>query len=193
MGEAEARQICSGLVGYVQEEELQGRLVVVLCNLKARNMRGVKSFGMLLAASEYGARRPCCQPATHARPPQREARERGAGSPCCCCRKLSLAPDACPPSSCRRPPTRAWASASASAMRRRRAPTRRTSALPLPLGRGRLAHTRVACRVQKKKIWEAVQPELVTTATGAAAYKDLPMLTSAGPVTVSRLFNGRIS
>lgn len=30
----------------------QGRLVVVLCNLKARNMRGVKSFGMLLAASD---------------------------------------------------------------------------------------------------------------------------------------------
>ena len=31
---------------------VQGRLVVVLCNLKARNMRGVKSFGMLLAASD---------------------------------------------------------------------------------------------------------------------------------------------
>ena len=31
---------------------LQGRLVVVLCNLKARNMRGVKSFGMLLCASD---------------------------------------------------------------------------------------------------------------------------------------------
>ena len=52
MGEGEARQICSGLVGYVQEEELQGRLVVVLCNLKARNMVGVKSFGMLMAASD---------------------------------------------------------------------------------------------------------------------------------------------
>ena len=26
--------------------------MVVLCNLKARNMRGVKSFGMLLAASD---------------------------------------------------------------------------------------------------------------------------------------------
>lgn len=30
----------------------QGRSVVVLCNLKARNMRGVKSFGMLMAASD---------------------------------------------------------------------------------------------------------------------------------------------
>lgn len=30
---------------------LQGRAVLVLANLKARNMRGVKSNGMLLAAS----------------------------------------------------------------------------------------------------------------------------------------------
>lgn len=52
VGEPEVRQICSGLVGYVAEEELQGRLVVVLCNLKARNMVGVKSFGMLMAASD---------------------------------------------------------------------------------------------------------------------------------------------
>ena len=52
VGEPEPRQICSGLVGYVPEAELQDRLVVVLCNLKARNMRGVKSYGMLLAASD---------------------------------------------------------------------------------------------------------------------------------------------
>lgn len=30
---------------------LQGRMVMVLCNLKPRNMRGIKSAGMLLAAS----------------------------------------------------------------------------------------------------------------------------------------------
>lgn len=48
-------------------------------------------------------------------------------------------------------------------------------------------------KVQKKKIWEAVQPELRTTADGVAAWKELPMNTSAGPVTVKRLTNGRIS
>lgn len=32
--------------------QLQERNVVVLANLKARNMRGVKSFGMLMAASD---------------------------------------------------------------------------------------------------------------------------------------------
>lgn len=30
---------------------MQDRLVIVLANLKARNMRGIKSHGMLLAAS----------------------------------------------------------------------------------------------------------------------------------------------
>ena len=48
-------------------------------------------------------------------------------------------------------------------------------------------------KVQKKKIWEAVQPDLRTTAAGAAAWKELPMLTSAGPVSVKRILNGRIS
>jgi tRNA-binding EMAP/Myf-like protein len=32
-------------------EAMQGRPVIVLCNLKPRNMRGIKSNGMLLAAS----------------------------------------------------------------------------------------------------------------------------------------------
>jgi methionine--tRNA ligase beta chain len=45
------RTIVSGLVKYVPLEDMQGRLVVVLANLKARNMRGIKSHGMLLAAS----------------------------------------------------------------------------------------------------------------------------------------------
>lgn len=40
------------LVKYVPLEEMQQRSVIVLCNLKPRNMRGIKSFGMLLAASD---------------------------------------------------------------------------------------------------------------------------------------------
>jgi tRNA-binding EMAP/Myf-like protein len=45
------RTIVSGLAKYVPLDELQGSLVVVLCNLKPRALRGVKSHGMLLAAS----------------------------------------------------------------------------------------------------------------------------------------------
>jgi hypothetical protein len=42
-------------------------------------------------------------------------------------------------------------------------------------------------RVQKKKVWEAVQPELNTSADCVVQYKDKAMLTSAGPVTVASL------
>ncbi|KFK35207.1 hypothetical protein AALP_AA5G254400 [Arabis alpina] len=52
IGEAEPRIICSGLVKYVPLDLLQGSPVVVLANLKPRNMRGVKSCGMLLCASD---------------------------------------------------------------------------------------------------------------------------------------------
>lgn len=52
MGEEEPRTIVSGLVNYVPLEELQDRMVMVICNLKAAKMRGVKSNGMLLCASD---------------------------------------------------------------------------------------------------------------------------------------------
>ncbi|PNH08706.1 Tyrosine--tRNA ligase, cytoplasmic [Tetrabaena socialis] len=51
VGEPEARTIVSGLVGFVPLEQMQDRKVVVLCNLKPRNMRGIKSNGMVLCAS----------------------------------------------------------------------------------------------------------------------------------------------
>ncbi|CAL5211976.1 unnamed protein product [Lathyrus oleraceus] len=52
IGEPEPRIICSGLVNYIPLEHLQGKKVIVLSNLKPRNMRGVKSCGMLMAASD---------------------------------------------------------------------------------------------------------------------------------------------
>ncbi|XP_077929582.1 tyrosine--tRNA ligase, cytoplasmic isoform X3 [Halichoerus grypus] len=57
VGEAEPRTVVSGLVQFVPKEELQDRLVVVLCNLKPQKMRGVESQGMLLCASTEGADR----------------------------------------------------------------------------------------------------------------------------------------
>jgi tRNA-binding EMAP/Myf-like protein len=64
VGEPEPRTIVSGLVQFVPLEEMQQRQVVVLCNLKPRNMRGVKSHGMLLCASNDGhdAVEPLCPP-----------------------------------------------------------------------------------------------------------------------------------
>ena len=45
------RTVCSGLNGLVPLEEMQGRKIVAVCNLKPVTMRGVKSAAMVLAAS----------------------------------------------------------------------------------------------------------------------------------------------
>ena len=44
-------QVVSGLVKYIPEAAMQGRRVVVLCNLKPANMRGVSSQAMVMAAN----------------------------------------------------------------------------------------------------------------------------------------------
>merc|ERR1719291_1497721 len=51
LGEAVARTIVSGLVDFVPQEEMEGRMVVVLANLKPAKMRGVESCGMVLCSS----------------------------------------------------------------------------------------------------------------------------------------------
>ncbi|XP_055856537.1 aminoacyl tRNA synthase complex-interacting multifunctional protein 1 [Episyrphus balteatus] len=50
-GEAQPRTVVSGLVKFVPLEEMQNRLVVVLCNLKPAKMRGVTSEAMVMCAS----------------------------------------------------------------------------------------------------------------------------------------------
>ncbi|SIP89537.1 methionyl-tRNA synthetase [Alkalispirochaeta americana] len=50
-GTPEGRTIVSGLRGHYTTEELVGKTIVVVANLKPAKLRGVKSEGMLLAAS----------------------------------------------------------------------------------------------------------------------------------------------
>lgn len=45
------RTVCSGLNGLVPLEEMQGRKIVAVCNLKPVKMRGILSAAMVLAAS----------------------------------------------------------------------------------------------------------------------------------------------
>ncbi|KAL9711076.1 G4 quadruplex nucleic acid binding protein [Leucoagaricus gongylophorus] len=45
------RTVVSGLVNYVPIEQMRDRSVVVVCNLKPANMRGVKSFAMVFCAT----------------------------------------------------------------------------------------------------------------------------------------------
>lgn len=50
VGDVAPRQVVSGLAKYMPVEDLVGKKVVVLCNLKPAKMRGVESAGMVLAA-----------------------------------------------------------------------------------------------------------------------------------------------
>jgi aminoacyl tRNA synthase complex-interacting multifunctional protein 1 len=51
VGEDEPRTIASGLRPYLKPEDMEGRLVLVLCNLKERKLVGFPSHGMVLCAS----------------------------------------------------------------------------------------------------------------------------------------------
>lgn len=49
---SEKRQIISGIAAYYSPEELIGRIIVLVANLKPAKIRGVESCGMLLAAKD---------------------------------------------------------------------------------------------------------------------------------------------
>jgi glutamyl-tRNA synthetase len=51
VGEGEPRRIASGLRPYLKADELEGKKVLVLCNLKERKLVGFPSHGMVLCAS----------------------------------------------------------------------------------------------------------------------------------------------
>ncbi|CAB3405996.1 unnamed protein product [Caenorhabditis bovis] len=51
VGETAPRTVVSGLVRHVPLDQMQNRLVVVLCNLKPAKMRGVESRAMVMCAS----------------------------------------------------------------------------------------------------------------------------------------------
>jgi methionine--tRNA ligase beta chain len=50
-GSGTPRQICAGIRGHYQPEDLVGKLIVIVANLAPRMIRGEESRGMLLAAS----------------------------------------------------------------------------------------------------------------------------------------------
>lgn len=51
LGEPELREICSGLVGYLEPEQILSQYVCVLANMKPKNLRGKISNGMVLCVS----------------------------------------------------------------------------------------------------------------------------------------------
>lgn len=55
VGEEKPRAIASGLVPYYSLEQMQGRRLIVICNLKPKSLVGFKSNGMVLCASQINA------------------------------------------------------------------------------------------------------------------------------------------
>ncbi|XP_022764436.1 aminoacyl tRNA synthase complex-interacting multifunctional protein 1 [Durio zibethinus] len=139
VGEPQPRIICSGLVNYIPLNLLQDTKVVVLANLKPRNMRGVKSCGMLMAASD----------ASHQNV------------------ELLVPPAASVPGD------RIWFG------NKHDQDNQPDPATP--------------SQVQKKKIWELVQPHLKTDASRNAMIGEHLMQTSAGVVVCKSLKNANIS
>ena len=54
VGEDAPRTLVAGLKGHYENEDLVGRLIVVVTNLQPARLRGIESSGMLLAAQERG-------------------------------------------------------------------------------------------------------------------------------------------
>jgi methionyl-tRNA synthetase len=54
MANGERRQICSGIRQWYTPEQLIGKQVIVVANLAPREMFGLMSHGMLLAAHDAG-------------------------------------------------------------------------------------------------------------------------------------------
>jgi len=52
LGSGDVRQIVSGIAEFVQPEDFIGKHVAVVANLKPITLRGVESYGMILAASD---------------------------------------------------------------------------------------------------------------------------------------------
>ena len=52
IGEEKPRQLVAGMASYYTPEELVGKYVVVLANLKPTKLCGVESNGMMLAADD---------------------------------------------------------------------------------------------------------------------------------------------
>ncbi|XP_038882664.1 aminoacyl tRNA synthase complex-interacting multifunctional protein 1 [Benincasa hispida] len=139
VGEPEPRLICSGLVKYIPLDQLLDRRVIVLTNLKPRNMRGIKSCGMLMAASD----------------------------------SLHENIELLLPHEGSFPGERIWFGSEDE--------------------KGNQPDAATPNQIQKKKIWEMVQPHLKTDGCCTAVLGSHPMRTSTGVVTSPSLKHANIS
>ncbi|KAG5645467.1 hypothetical protein DXG03_006012 [Asterophora parasitica] len=68
------RTVVSGLVNYIPIEDMRDKFLIAVCNLKPANMRGVKSFAMVLCATSKNGKEggiELIQPPANAKPGDR--------------------------------------------------------------------------------------------------------------------------
>ena len=135
MGEDAPRQIASGLRDHYTLEEMQGRRLIVVCNLKKASLMGFSSYGMVLCAKSDDGKVEFVTPPEGAAIGERILLE---GVP------------SCEPFS--------------------------------------------ASQVKKYKVWEKlIAPHLRTDANGVATWQGIPLVSSAGKLTVPSATNSPIS
>jgi methionyl-tRNA synthetase len=49
---AEEKQVVSGIAQYYSPEEIEGKTLILVANLKPARIRGIESQGMILAATD---------------------------------------------------------------------------------------------------------------------------------------------
>jgi methionyl-tRNA synthetase len=136
---ANTRQVASGLRQHYTLEQMTGRRVLLVCNLKTAKLAGFESCGMVLAAkSEDGSRVELVDPPEGAELGERVYLHLGGAQ---------------------RVQGEAWS----------------------------------ANKADKKKVWKAVAEHLRTDGSRQLSWKGSPVLTSAGPCTVSTLVDVLVS
>jgi methionyl-tRNA synthetase len=68
LGEEQPRTILAGIAAWYKPEELVGREIIVVANLKPRKMRGIFSEGMLLAATDSSGKPVLLTPSEYVEP-----------------------------------------------------------------------------------------------------------------------------
>ena len=175
LGEEKPRQILSGLAHHMKLDEVKGAMVVVIANLKERNIGGMKSAGMVLCAgSADKTKLGFVTPPAGAAPGERVMFEGFEVRPSLR-RGRTTAKLACRHAHAAQLPYLLSLD------------TPRPFVPSLPQG-----EPESASKMDKKKAWEAIQPELNTSAEGVCRYKELPF-TLAGGVCTATVPDGGIS
>jgi tRNA-binding EMAP/Myf-like protein len=162
IGEGAPRSVASGLREAYTLEQMQDRLVIVVCNLMPRKMQGFESAGMVLASKVRGV----LYFIVHESPPQ-------LTSAIFCLLFIAV-------------------NQSGDKVELVTPPEGSTVGSRVFV-EGLTGEAHPANAIKKKKVWEAVAPDLHVNDDGVACYQGKPLQTNAGACRVDTIVNAPIS